>query len=65
MAYEAGLDPVRRKRLGQFFTGVPLGRILSSIALDASALTVIDPMAGHGDLLDAVVERASGRGQRP
>src|SRR5207248_595073 len=33
-------------------------------ALDASALTVIDPMAGHGDLLDAVLERASGRRQR-
>ena len=63
-AYKAGLEPIRRKRLGQFFTGVPLGRILSSIALDPSALTVIDPMAGHGDLLDAVVERASGRGQR-
>lgn len=61
--YEASLDPSRRKRLGQFFTGLPLGRLLAAIALDHDASSVIDPMAGSGDLLDAVAERAAQRGQ--
>ena len=61
--YEASLEPTRRKRLGQFFTGLSLGRLLAAIALDPEAATVIDPMAGHGDLLDAAVERATRRGQ--
>ena len=60
--YEASLEPTRRKRLGQFFSGLSLGRLLASIALDTDASTVIDPMAGHGDLLDAAIERASRRG---
>jgi hypothetical protein len=41
-----------------------LGRVLAAIALDNHATSVIDPMAGHGDLLDAVLERAALRGQR-
>src|SRR5262245_26981666 len=61
--YEASLEPGRRKRLGQFFSGLSLGRILAAIALDNDAASVIDPMAGHGDLLDAVLERAALRGQ--
>ena len=61
--YEAALEPLRRKRLGQFFTGLPLGRLLAALALDPSAKRVLDPMAGHGDLLDAVLERAARRGQ--
>ncbi len=61
--YEASLEPTRRKRLGQFFTGLSLSRLLTSIALNPDALTVIDPMAGHGDLLDATIERASRRGR--
>ena len=61
--YEAALEPVRRKRLGQFFTGLPLGRLLAALALDPKAKQVIDPMAGHGDLLDAALERAGRRGQ--
>lgn len=61
--YETSLDPARRKRLGQFFTGLPLGRLLAAIALDHNASTVIDPMAGNGDLLDAILERAVQRGQ--
>jgi hypothetical protein len=60
--YEASLEPTRRKRLGQFFSGLPLGRLLASIALDREALTVIDPMAGHGDLLDAALECSSRHG---
>jgi hypothetical protein len=62
--YEGTLEPVRRKALGQFFTGLPLGRILAAAALDRSATTAIDPMAGHGDLLDAVAERAVLNGRR-
>jgi len=62
--YEAALEPTRRKRFGQFFTGLPLSRLLAAVALDGNATTVIDPMAGHGDLLDAVAERAAGRNLR-
>ena len=61
--YEATLEPMRRKRLGQFFTGLPLGRLLAALALDPKAKQVLDPMAGHGDLLDAALERAGRRGQ--
>ncbi len=61
--YETSLEPGRRKRLGQFFTGLPLGRLLAAVALDPEASTVIDPMSGHGDLLDAVIEHAARRGQ--
>ncbi len=57
--YGSALEPARRKRLGQFFTGLPLGRLLAALALDREARTVLDPMAGHGDLLDAVIERAN------
>lgn len=62
--YEASLEPGRRKRLGQFFSGLPLGRVLAVISLGNDASSVIDPMAGHADLLDAVIERAALRGQR-
>jgi len=61
--YEAHLEPLRRKRLGQFFSGLPLGRLLASISLDRDASTAIDPMAGHGDLLDAVLERSCQHGE--
>ena len=61
--YETTLEPTRRKRLGQYFSGLSLGRLLAAIALDRGAKSVIDPMAGHGDLLDATIERAVRRGQ--
>jgi N-6 DNA Methylase len=57
--YERSLGSKRRKALGQFFTGLPLGRLLAAIAFDRDISSVIDPMAGHGDLLDAVAERAA------
>lgn len=56
--YELTLDPKRRKDLGQFFTGVPLGKLLAHLALRPDTRTVLDPMAGHGDLLDAACESA-------
>lgn len=61
-AYEAALPTAQRKMLGQYFTGVPLGKLLAHIALDPGTATVLDPMAGHGDLLDATWEAANDRG---
>ena len=63
-SFEEGLPPAQRKRLGQFFTGLPLGTLLAHIALDPDARAVIDPMAGHGDLLDAAALTARARGTR-
>lgn len=45
----------RRKRLGQFFSGVPLARVLAALADAAHAGTIIDPMGGDGDMLEACV----------
>ena len=59
--YEQALDPAQRKRLGQFFTGVPLGKLLAHLALQPDTRIVLDPMAGHGDLLDATWEAATER----
>lgn len=46
----------RRKRLGQYFTGTSLGRILAALAEASSASSIVDPMSGSGDLLAACVE---------
>ena len=59
--YESLLPVHRRKSLGQFFTGLPLGKLLAHLALTSDMETVVDPMAGHGDLLDAVWEAAEER----
>lgn len=63
-SFEESLPPTQRKRLGQFFTGLTLGSLLAHIALSPDARAVIDPMAGHGDLLDAAVLTARARGAR-
>ena len=60
-AYEQALDPAHRKRLGQFFSGVRLGKLLANLGIGLDTRTVLDPMAGHGDLLDATWEVASER----
>ena len=60
--YEQHIPQERRKRLGQFFTGVPLGKILAHLAIHDETRTVLDPMAGHGDLLDAAWEAAAEMG---
>lgn len=49
-------DADRRKRLGQYFTGVGLGRILAALAQAEKAESIIDPMAGSGDLLASCLE---------
>lgn len=61
-SFEESLPLAQRKRLGQFFTGLPLGSLLAHLALDHDARAVIDPMAGHGDLLDAAASTARARG---
>lgn len=61
-AYEEALPAVQRKRLGQFFTGVPLGKLLAHLAIDPATRSALDPMAGHGDLLDAAWEASCERG---
>lgn len=43
----------RRKRLGQYFTGGQLARLLAELADAGDARSVIDPMAGSGDMLVA------------
>ena len=56
--YEQTLNPARRKQLGQFFSGMPLGKLLAHLSISPDTRTVLDPMAGHGDLLDAIQEVA-------
>lgn len=46
----------RRKRLGQYFTGTSLGRVLAALAGVDKSSSVIDPMCGNGDLLVACAE---------
>jgi len=46
----------RRKRLGQFFSGVKLGKLLAALATAEKALSIIDPMAGSGDLLQGCLD---------
>lgn len=40
-----------RKRLGQYFTGERLARLLAALAQVNEAKSIIDPMAGIGDML--------------
>lgn len=49
-------DAERRKRLGQYFTGTGLGRLLAALAQANQAKTIIDPMVGSGDLLASCLE---------
>lgn len=46
----------RRKRLGQYFTGTSLGRLLAALAGANKRTSVLDPMSGSGDLLVACSE---------
>lgn len=61
-SFEAALPSGQRKMLGQFFTGLPLGKLLAHLALSPDIQTILDPMVGHGDLLDATWEAAIERG---
>lgn len=46
----------RRKRLGQYFTGTSLGRLLAALGGANKNTSVLDPMSGSGDLLVACAE---------
>lgn len=53
----------QRKRLGQFFTGEPLARLLAALASAEDAQTIIDPMAGTGDMLVAAESLRASRAE--
>ncbi len=57
--FEQAIDPGRRKQFGQFFSGLRLGKVLAHFAIEGDTKTVLDPMVGHGDLLDATWEAAA------
>lgn len=57
--HQSLLPSAQRKRLGQHFSGLQVGRLLAHLALDEHTRTVLDPMAGNGDLLDATWEAAA------
>ncbi|MEM7767393.1 MAG: N-6 DNA methylase [Pseudomonadota bacterium] len=61
-AFEEALPPAQRKALGQYFTGMRLGRMLAHLAIGPETERVLDPMAGNGDLLDAAREVAASVG---
>jgi type I restriction-modification system DNA methylase subunit len=46
----------RKKRLGQYFTGIKLARLLAALADSKNATSIIDPMCGSGDMLIACLE---------
>jgi tRNA G10 N-methylase Trm11 len=53
-------DEARRKRLGQYFTGDRLARLLVAICRPRRLRSVVDPMCGSGDMLAAVRQAAPG-----
>lgn len=63
-AYELSLDRGKRKRLGQFFSGPRASSMLAALSVPSDAHKIADPMAGHGDLLDAVAMRSAALGRR-
>lgn len=61
-AFEEALPALQRKELGQFFSGLQLGRILAHLSMDRTTTRIVDPMAGNGDLLDAAAEASASAG---
>lgn len=53
-----GVPAARRKQLGQCFTGLQTGRLLAALAVRPGQKRIVDPMAGHGDLIESAAERA-------
>lgn len=53
-AVPTGDDAARRKRLGQYFTGEKLARLLVTLANPTLVRHAIDPMCGSGDMLATV-----------
>lgn len=46
-------EAARKKRLGQYYTGLRLAKLLAALAHAQQAKSVLDPMAGNGDMLVA------------
>lgn len=46
----------RKKRLGQYFSGLPVSRLLVALAARRGIHSVCDPMGGRGDMLAAALE---------
>ncbi|MFJ3033454.1 N-6 DNA methylase [Curtobacterium pusillum] len=53
MTVGALLDASRKKQLGQYFTDQRIGRLLAALSDARSAKSIIDPMVGSADLLQA------------
>ncbi len=49
-------DQILKKRLGQYFSGIRLAKLLAAIANSSRADSIIDPMLGSGDMLVACLE---------
>lgn len=45
----------RKKRLGQYFSGLPVSRLLLALAARRGIRSVCDPMGGRGDMLAAAL----------
>lgn len=52
-------ESARKKRLGQYFTGPRIARLLAALSDAAAAKSILDPMAGSGDMLLACVEQGA------
>jgi len=61
----SALDPGRRAEMGQFMTPPPVARLMASMLSAPEHLRLLDPGAGTGSLLAAVVEAVLSRPQRP
>ncbi len=58
-ALSSRVSELKLKTLGQCFTGLRTGRLLAALSDVPKVGSVVDPMAGHGDLLEAAAERAA------
>jgi len=52
-------DGDRKKRLGQYFTGIRLARLLAALADSKRAGSILDPMVGTGDMLLGCLEQGA------
>ena len=51
-----GSHEARKKRLGQYFSGLPVSKLLVALAARRGIRSVCDPMGGRGDMLIAARE---------
>ena len=56
MSETAASASASRKRLGQFFSGPPVARLLAAVARAEDCVTAVDPFLGSGDMLAACLE---------